>query len=49
MMKLSLNEKQTMLIIESQDSFGGCRHEVRVERVFKALRPILPKGKGARK
>ena len=39
-MRTSLNENKTKLIRESNDSFGGCRHEISVKAVLNTLKPI---------
>lgn len=39
--KYKLSADHKLLIIEHQDSFGGCEHEIKVETVLRILKPVL--------
>jgi len=41
MQRLVLSKDKTHLIIDHEDNWGGCRHNISIKTVFRALNPLL--------
>lgn len=43
MNKYRLSKDHKFFLMDHQDSFGGCYHEIKIETLLKVLKPVLKK------